>query len=86
MGAFIFYEVYALRYVDRIPNVCIVLLAAPLSLYLSRLAGIVDGTEPGFNYGIIVCAMRSFTREMSGFYSKFIDLHKYESPRRLQGT
>ena len=38
------------------------------------------------DYGIIVCAMRFFTREMSGYFANFIDLHFHDTPRRLQGT
>jgi adenosine deaminase len=35
-----------------------------------------SGELPEFNYGIVVCAMRFFTKEFSTFYAAFIDKHQ----------
>lgn len=45
---------------------------------------ITAGDEPDFHYGIIVCALRAFVPEMSGYYASFLALHRHEAPRRLQ--
>lgn len=36
---------------------------------------IMDGSEPRFEYGIICCGMRMFTREYSTYYQQLFDLH-----------
>ncbi len=41
--------------------------------------------EPPFQYGIIVCAMRMFTREFSEYYKRFVMMHPYTPPHRLYG-
>lgn len=43
---------------------------------------IKNGLEPPFNYGIIVCALRSFDR-FSDYYNKFIDAHPFSQPKTI---
>lgn len=38
---------------------------------------IQDGSEPRFEYGIICCGMRMFTKEYSAYYRQLFDLHKH---------
>lgn len=40
-------------------------------------AAVVDGDEPPFRCGIIVCAMRFFTAGFSPFFASYVDAHKY---------
>ncbi len=42
------------------------------------------GILPPYDYGIIVCGMRSFDHESSWYYREFMNVHKYESPQRLR--
>eukprot|EP00041_Stephanoeca_diplocostata_P008197 m.118615 g.118615 ORF g.118615 m.118615 type:complete len:453 (+) comp17215_c0_seq3:154-1512(+) len=44
---------------------------------------IINGQTPPCEYGIIVCAMRSFTEEMSEYFHDFIHVHRFEHGRRL---
>lgn len=44
---------------------------------------IVSGQIPPCEYGIIVCAMRSFTEHMSEYFHDFIHVHRFERGRRL---
>ncbi len=43
----------------------------------------IKDDEPLFEYGIIVCAMRFFTKNFSQFYSDFFNLHKYSSEKNI---
>ncbi|MCK6511090.1 adenosine deaminase family protein [Myxococcota bacterium] len=42
-----------------------------------------DGKEPPFEYGIITCAMRMFTRNFSEYFRRFNDVHTYTATPRL---
>lgn len=44
---------------------------------------VVDGTEPPYRSGIIVCAMRMFTGGFSPYYERYVDLHGYRSMREI---
>lgn len=41
---------------------------------------ILSGTEPPFEFGIIACAMRHFTRDSSAYFRRILDVHRYSSP------
>ncbi len=41
---------------------------------------VVKKSEPQFNYGIIVCAMRFCNEHFSPFYKSFFEHHKYSEP------
>ena len=45
---------------------------------------IVDGSEPPFYYGIIVCAMRSFNEYFSDYYKQFIAMHSYSDMKSIR--
>lgn len=40
---------------------------------------VVTGEEPPFEYGIIACAMRHFTRDSSIYFKKLCHVHRYSS-------
>lgn len=45
---------------------------------------VVKGNRPGFNYGIIACAMRAFKREdTSPYYTQFAKLFKYSKDKEI---
>lgn len=50
----------------------------------NRSEAIRDGKEPPFRYGMIVCAMRMFTNEMSPYFQQFLRVHR-ESPKDYVG-
>ena len=43
------------------------------------------GIAPEYEYGIIVCGMRSFNEHFSPFYKNFCDIFKYESKKKMFG-
>lgn len=43
-----------------------------------------SGAEPPFFYGIIVCAMRSFSAGFSEYYTHFINAHSYSDMKRIR--
>jgi adenosine deaminase len=43
-----------------------------------------DGSEPPFYYGIIVCAMRSFTEQYSEYYTNFVTAHTYSDMKSIR--
>ena len=45
---------------------------------------IIDGSEPPFYYGIIVCAMRSFNKNFSEYYHQFINAHAYSDMKNIR--
>ncbi len=49
----------------------------------NRRAEIVDGTEPRFEYGIIVSAMRKFTDGFSEYFGNFVRVHRHSDPTAL---
>ena len=46
---------------------------------------IVSGSEPPFDYGIIACAMRYFTRNSSCYYRNIYSVHSNSLPDRIVG-
>lgn len=42
-----------------------------------------EGVEPGFEYGIIVSAMRKFTAGFSEYFSKFTAVHRFSKPEEV---
>jgi len=44
---------------------------------------IVAGGEPGFGYGIIVCAMRMFQRGFSEYFKNLMDAHRYSPHKEI---
>ena len=42
-----------------------------------------DGLEPPFKYGIIVCAMRKFSRNFSEYYKNLINAHRHAPGKEL---
>ena len=49
----------------------------------NRRAEVADGREPPFEYGIICCAMRMFTRGYSQYYDSLFDAHPHMRPKEL---
>ncbi len=49
----------------------------------NRRPEIAAGREPHFEYGIICCALRMFTREFSRYYATLFDAHPYTRPKDL---
>ena len=49
----------------------------------NRRPEVADGREPPFEYGIICCAMRMFTRGYSQYYDTLFDAHPYTRPKNL---
>lgn len=43
-----------------------------------------EGKEPPFYYGIIVCAMRSFTEHFSDYYARFVNAHTYSDMKSIR--
>jgi adenosine deaminase len=48
-------------------------------------AEVVAGKVPHFNYGIIVCALRMFTREFSQYYAQLLDVHTHAPLKKVYG-
>jgi adenosine deaminase len=48
----------------------------------NRNPAVVEGREPPFDYGIIVCAMRYFEERVSKFFRSFLAVHRYSDPDR----
>ncbi|KAJ3071355.1 hypothetical protein HDU98_005451 [Podochytrium sp. JEL0797] len=46
---------------------------------------VMCGEEPEYDVGIIVCAMRFFTKESSPWYNNFWEMHADESAKRIYG-
>ncbi len=42
-----------------------------------------DGVEPPFRYGMIVCAMRMFTAEMSQWFGQLLSVHREMPPENI---
>ncbi|MEM1008976.1 MAG: adenosine deaminase family protein, partial [Myxococcota bacterium] len=51
----------------------------------NRFPAIQSGQEPPFEYGIITCAMRMFTRNFSEYFKRLVDVHPHTSKTRLFG-
>ncbi|TNE49101.1 MAG: adenosine deaminase family protein [Deltaproteobacteria bacterium] len=51
----------------------------------ARFPAIANGEEPPFRYGIIVCAMRMFTKGFSEYYRRFAGMFSNTSKNRLYG-
>ena len=51
----------------------------------NALPQIVEGKEPEYDYGIIVCAMRFFLPVFSPYYQMFWDMHPHEDPHVIYG-
>ena len=45
---------------------------------------VLDNSEPPFNYGIIVCAMRSFNEHISEYYKQFVNMHSYSDMKSIR--
>lgn len=50
----------------------------------NRAEAVLSGREPPYAYGLIVCAMRMFTKEMSPYFKALLRVHR-ESPRDYTG-
>jgi adenosine deaminase len=50
---------------------------------INKFPDIVEGKEPPFDYGIIACAMRMFTRNFSEYFRRFTNIHSHTSTPRL---
>lgn len=46
-------------------------------------AGVKDGTDIPFEYGIIICALRSFNEHMSDYYHKILHLMSYAKKKEV---
>jgi len=46
---------------------------------------VVSGAEPPFDYGIIACAMRCFTKHSSRYFSDIFSVHSNSPPDRIFG-
>ncbi len=51
----------------------------------NRSEAVMSGGEPGFEYGIIVCAMRYFNQHFSAFYADLLKVHPYTPEKKLFG-
>lgn len=51
----------------------------------ARFPAIANGEEPPFRYGIIVCAMRMFSKGFSEYYRRFTGMFSNTSKHRLYG-
>ena len=49
----------------------------------NRRPEVQDGSEPPFEYGIIVCAMRMFMAGMSEYFSDLLRIHRYSPEKRV---
>lgn len=50
----------------------------------NRRGPVMKGEEPGFDYGIIVCAMRFFAG-FSEYFTKFLEAHPFSKPKKIFG-
>jgi adenosine deaminase len=48
-------------------------------------AGVREGLEPPFEYGIIVCALRMFRQGFSEYYTNLLESHRYAPPKEVYG-
>ena len=46
---------------------------------------VLKGEEPPFEYGIIACAMRHFTRDSSLYFKRLHDVHRFSSAEQIYG-
>ena len=46
---------------------------------------IIEGKEPPFEYGIIVCAMRMFTEGFSEYFNNLLSVHRYTPAKDVYG-
>ena len=44
-----------------------------------------NGSDPGYEYGIIVCAMRMFNENFSEYYQTLMSAHRYTPPKNVYG-
>jgi adenosine deaminase len=51
----------------------------------NRRPEVISGTEPPFEYGLIVCAMRAFREGFSDYYTQLIHAHQYSPTREVFG-
>src|SRR6202008_309748 len=49
----------------------------------NRRAGVAEGKEPPFEYGIICCAMRMFTAQFSDYYATLFAAHPHARAKDL---
>ncbi|KAJ3283024.1 hypothetical protein HDU79_009461 [Rhizoclosmatium sp. JEL0117] len=46
---------------------------------------VASGDEPEYCAGIVLCAMRMFTADMSPYYKNFWEVHQHETAKRIYG-
>ena len=46
-------------------------------------AEVLNGSEPPFEYAMVVCAMRAVTRGMSEYYDHLLSVHRFSKPDRV---
>ena len=51
----------------------------------NQQAGVLGGSAPPFEYGIIVCAMRKFTEHFSEYFRNLVRAHRYTPQKELFG-
>ncbi len=49
----------------------------------NKRKAVTNGAEPGFRYGIIVCAMRMFQRSFSEYFKNLMDAHRYSPHKEI---
>ncbi len=49
----------------------------------NRRREITSGSEPGFEYSIVVCALRNFEPGLSDYYDKILHVHRFSKPERI---
>lgn len=49
----------------------------------NRRPEVVDGSEPPFEYAIVVCALRYFARGQSEYYDNMLQAHAFSDPERV---
>ncbi|KAJ3112799.1 hypothetical protein HK100_002212 [Physocladia obscura] len=51
----------------------------------NALPPVANGEEPEYKYGIILCAIRHFTKDSSPWYKAFWEMHEHEGEKRIYG-
>ena len=44
---------------------------------------VVEGREPPFEYSLVVCALRYFSRGLSDYYDNMLRVHRFSQPKRV---
>jgi len=56
---------------------------ARAKIEFNRRREVTSGKEPGFEYSIVVCALRKFEPGLSDYYNKILQVHRFSKPERI---